>query len=47
MLDADWMERQQQTSGTTTKEEIRGSALGVWRAFKLSMFGKVAGRRIE
>ena len=36
MLDAGvfpWMQRQQQTSGATTKEEIRGSALGVLEGF--------------
>ena len=39
-----WMERQQQASGATTTEEIRGSVLGVWRALKTEMLGKVADR---
>ena len=45
MLDAGvfpWMERQQQRSGATTKEEIRGSVLGVWRALQLPMLKKIA-----
>ena len=47
MLDAGafpWMERQQQESGATTKEEIRGSVLGGWRALPPSMLKKVADR---
>ena len=47
MLDAGvfpWMERQQQKSGATTKEEIRGSTLGVWRALQPPMLKKVAER---
>jgi len=47
MLDAGvfpWMERQQQTSGASTTEEARGSALGVWRALQPSMLKKVADR---
>ena len=45
MLDAGvfpWMERQQQKSGATTKEEIRGSVLGVWRALQPPMLKKIA-----
>ena len=47
MLDAGvfpWMQRQQQESGATTKEEIRGSVLAVWRALQPSMLKKVADR---
>ena len=47
MLDAGvfpWMERQQQTSGASTTEEIRGSVLGVWGALQPSMLKKVADR---
>ena len=47
MLDAGvfpWMERQQQESGATTKEEIRGSVMGVWRKLQPSMLKKVADR---
>ena len=47
MLDAGvfpWMERQQQTSGATTTEEIRGSVMGVWRKLQPSMLKKVADR---
>ena len=47
MLDAGvfpWMERQQQASGATTTEEIRGSVMGVWRALQPSMLKKVADR---
>ena len=47
MLDAGvfpWMERQQQKSGATTKEEIRGSVLGVWRALQPPMLKKIADR---
>ena len=47
MLDAGvfpWMERQQQASGATTKEEIRGSVMGVWRKLQPSMLKKVADR---
>ena len=39
-----WMERQQQESGATTKEEIRGSVLRGWRALQPSMLKKVADR---
>ena len=39
-----WMERQQQASGATTTEEIRGSVLGGWRALPPSMLKKVADR---
>ena len=39
-----WMERQQQESGATTKEEIRGSVMGVWRKLQPSMLKKVADR---
>ena len=47
MLDAGvfpWMERQQQESGATTKEEIRGSVMGVWRKLQPSMLKKAADR---
>ena len=47
MLDAGvfpWMERQQQASGATTTEEIRGSVLGGWRALQPSMLKKGADR---
>ena len=47
MLDAGvfpWMERQQQTSGASTTEEARGSALSGWRALQPSMLKKVADR---
>ena len=47
MLDAGvfpWMERQQQESGATTTEEIRGSVMGVWRKLQPSMLKKVADR---
>ena len=40
MLDAGvfpWMERQQQASGATTTDEIRGSVMGVWRALKVGL----------
>ena len=39
-----WVERQQQESGATTKEEIRGSVMGVWRKLQPSMLKKVADR---
>ena len=47
MLDAGvfpWMERQQQTSGASTTEEARGSALGGWRALQPSMLKNFADR---
>jgi len=47
MLDAGlfpWMERQQQASGATTTDEIRGSVMGVWRALKPEMLGRIGDR---
>ena len=47
MLDAGvfpWMERQQQASGAPTKDETRGSVMGVLRALKPEMLGKIADR---
>jgi len=38
------MERQQQASGALTKDEIRGSALGVWKALQPEMRGNIADR---
>ena len=39
-----WMERQQQASGAPTKDETRGSVLGVWGALQPEMRGKIGDR---